>query len=774
MPLKKLTFKPGIVRENTNYANEGGWYDCDKIRFRSGFPEKIGGWTRLSSATYIGTARSLWNWSNLTGDNYLGVGTNVKYYIEYGGKYNDITPLRDVFRLIGTESDLDITTEGGDLLYTDGLNTDIQILASDGSIDSGFYDELTTESGDEIYSETDVGLVLNSLSTLVVSDPNFNSDAENYVTFQNAIGLGGNITADVINQNYEISSVINQTAYTIQAKNPLTGAVVFANNSDVTLATVTVTPGAPATLTFSGFTPIDNDRLLFSSSVTLPEGMVSGLVYFVVNASGSTCNISAQEAGSPEALTTSGVGTLTASLFNPINDITGFYEIDIGLNVYVSGNGWGSGGWGFGGWGQNAPTTFGAQLRLWSNDNFGQDLVIAPRQGGIYYWTASNGLERRAEALSSLSFSAGYDGDYVPTATLQISSSAIQRFIIAFGSNPYIPGTPVSEFDPMLVRWSDQENPYQWIPSSENQSGEFRLSTGSYIVGAKPTRQEILVWTDAALYTMQYIGYPYVWKFELLMDNISVMSPNAMTTVNNVTYWMGLDKFYTYTGRVQTLPCDVRRFVFEDLNIDQAYQTFCGSNEAYNEVWWFYCSRNSIDIDRYVVYNYVDNVWYYGSMARTAWLDSSVRQYPMAADYNNRILYHESSNDDVSGDIAVPINSYIQSSDFDIQDGHNFGFVWRILPDVNFNGSDVDKPEVNMIVKPRQNSGAPYGRADNPRVQSDENFTNQRVYAIQEFDGQVYTRLRARQMAFRIESDTLGVAWQLGAPRIDIRDDGRR
>lgn len=774
MPLKKLQFKAGIVRENTNYANEGGWYDGDKIRFRSGSPEKIGGWTRLSSETYIGTARSLWNWASLTGDNYLGVGTNVKYYIEYGGAYYDITPLRDNFQLIGTESELDITTEDGILLYTDGLHTEIQILASDGSVDSGFYDDLTTEDGDELYSETNVGLAINSLSTLVVSDPLFNSAVNNYVTFTNGVSLGGNITADVINQNYEISSVLNPTTYTIQAKDPSTGVPVFANSSDVTLATITVTPGAPATLTFSGFTPTDNDRLFFISSGTLPTGMTADTVYFVVNAAGSTCNIATEEAGSPLTLTTAGTGVLTASLFNPLNDITGAYEIDIGLNVYVSGNGWGSGSWGFGGWGQNSPTTFGAQLRLWSNDNFGQDLVIAPRQGGIYYWTASEGLNRRAESLNALSFSAGYDGDYVPNATLQVSASSIQRFIIAFGANPYTPGVPGSEFDPMLVRWSDQENPYQWIPSQDNQAGEFRLTNGSYIVGARTTRQEILVWTDSALYTMQYIGYPYVWKFEILMDNISVMSPNAMITVNNITYWMGLDKFYTYTGRVQTLPCDVRRFVFENFNTDQAYQTFCGSNEAFGEVWWFYCSQNSITVDRYVVYNYIENVWYYGTMARTAWLDSGIRRYPMAADYNNRILYHESANDDISGSVAIPIDAYIQSSDFDIQDGHNFGFVWRMLPDVNFNGSDVDKPYVNMTLKARQNSGTPYSQADNPRVQSTENFSNQRVYTIQEFDGQVYTRLRGRQMAFRIESDSLGVAWQLGNPRIDIRDDGRR
>jgi hypothetical protein len=326
----------------------------------------------------------------------------------------------------------------------------------------------------------------------------------------------------------------------------------------------------------------------------------------------------------------------------------------------------------------------------------------------------------------------------------------------------------------MLVRWSDQENFYEWIPAVTNQSGEFRLSSGSFIMQAKATRQEILVWTDSAIYSMQYLGPPYIWGFQVLMDNISVMSPNSMITINNITYWMGVDKFYMYSGRVETLPCSLWQYIFDDINKDQAFQIFCGSNEGYSEVWWFYCSGSSNVVDKYVIYNYLDRVWYYGTMGRTAWLDSGIRQYPMAADYNNRMLFHESAVDDVSGVTPVPINAYVQSSDFDIGDGHNFGFVWRILPDVNFNGSNVNNPEVTMTVKPRQNSGAPYSASDSPQVISADNFTNIGVYNIQEFTGQVYTRLRGRQLAFRIESTGLGTSWQLGSPRIDIRNDGRR
>jgi len=308
------------------------------------------------------------------------------------------------------------------------------------------------------------------------------------------------------------------------------------------------------------------------------------------------------------------------------------------------------------------------------------------------------------------------------------------------GANPYDPLDSETDFDPMLVRWSDQENPYEWVPAVTNQSGEFRLSNGSFIMCARSTRQEILVWTDSAIYSMQYLGPPYIWGFQILMDNISIMSPNSMITINNVTYWMGVDKFYMYSGRVETLPCSLWQYTFEDINRDQAFQVFCGGNESYNEVWWFYCSTNSNVIDKYIIYNYLERTWYYGTMGRTAWLDSGLRQYPMAADYNNRMLFHESAVDDVSGTSPVPINAYVQSSDFDIGDGHNFGFVWRILPDVNFNGSNVNNPYVTMKVKPRQNSGAPYGTADNPDVQSTQNYTNVRNYDIQQFDGQVYTR----------------------------------
>ena len=616
--LQKLQFRPGINREGTDYSNEGGYYDCDKIRFRSGYPEKLGGWGQLSSNQYLGICRNLWNWVDLTGNNFLGVGTNIKYYIYQGGTYNDITPY------YVTGSAVTITTNG--------------------------------------------------TTTVTITDSAYNPSVGDYIVFGGSYTVGGY----VFTGEYVVKTVPSSTTYTITAT-------------------------------------------------------------------------SAPTAAGP-----------TAAVVN--------YEYPVGGAIYTVGIGWGAGPWSRGGWGSGYTSGVGVQLRLWSSDNYGQDLALAPRGGPIYYWQDSSGVGTRAVSLSYLANFYGYSSAAVPTQTLQILSAPIQQFLIAMGSNSYSGGG----FNPLLVRWSDQANQYQWVPQVTNQSGEFALTNGSQIIGARTARQEILVWTDSCLYSMQYLGAPYVWGFQVLMDNISIMSPNAMITVNNVTYWMGSGKFYMYSGTVQTLPCSVRQYIFDNLNADQSYQVFAGANEGYNEVWWFYCSQNSTQIDSYVIYNYLDQVWYYGTMGRTAWIQNGIEQYPIAADYNGRLLNHEFGVDDNSTSVTLPIDAYVQSSDFDIGDGHNFGFVWRILPDVNFNGSNVNAPSVTMTVKPRQNSGTAYGQADNPTVQSSNNYARSSVYNVQQFTGQVYTRLRGRQMAFRIESNTIGVAWQLGSPRIDIRQDGRR
>ena len=734
MPLQKLQFRPGLNREGTDYSNEGGWYDADKVRFRSGFPEKIGGWSRMANAQFLGLARALWNWVTLAGANYLGVGTNIKYYIEQGGTYNDVTPV---------------------------------VYFSSPALNNCF-------------------VVTSGSNSVTVIDGQYSPSVGDYVTFSGANTVTGtNVTNTILNQEYVVASTVNTVAYritvSVTANANATGGgntVIASYQQPIGLNTYTLGTGWGA-----GPWPVTG----VTTSLTNPFATTNGSNSVVVTQTAHGLS-NGQAVIFANATATGGVSAvLLNTLFYPTVANANAYTITVQANATSTTTGGGNviayTESGTHGWGEAFTSGIGQQLRLWTNDNYGQQLFIAPRGGAVYYWipageaypsAISGGLTTRAQRLSTQSTAAGYDGTRVPTATFQVLTSAIQRFIICMGANPYDPTTANTTFDPMLVRWSDQENPYEWVPAVTNQSGEFRLSNGSFIMGSRATRQEILVWTDAAIYSMQYLGPPYVWGFQILMDNISIMSPNSMITINNVTYWMGVDKFYMYSGRVETLPCSLWQYIFDDINRDQAFQVFCGGNESYNEIWWFYCSNGSNTVDKYVIYNYLERTWYYGTMARTAWLDSGIRQYPMAADYNSRMLFHESAVDDVSGTTPVPINAYVQSSDFDIGDGHNFGFVWRILPDVNFNGSNVNNPYVTMKVKPRQNSGTPYGTADNPQVTSGDDFATSPVYNIQEFTGQVYTRLRGRQLAFRIESDSLGVAWQLGSPRIDIRNDGRR
>jgi hypothetical protein len=798
MPLQKLQFRPGLNREGTDYSNEGGWYDGDKIRFRSGFPEKIGGWTQVSGNTFSGVARSIWVWSSGdagVGNAYIGLGTNLKYYIFFGGIYNDITPA----------------------VQTDVLTNPFQTFVGS--------------------------------TTVNVTDGIYNPSVGDYVTFSGATAVGG-LT---ISGNYEVTSVINGSTYTITSVNA-------ASSSAIGGGTVTAVYEYPVGLNvFSIGTGWGAGPW---GGIPLPVAINLGANPFnTVNGSG---NITVTQASHGMANGTyvafsgaTATAGIAANVLNTTYVISGavansyIITLATGLTANATTTGGGSSvvvtqQSGSQGWGLGYSSGIGQQLRLWSNDNFGADLVIAPRGGPIFYWQNSSGVGTRAQYLSSLAdattiftdavtfgggatsitvtagiapsvypymyitgtnlpagtrvaanyipgattvpintttsgassgnYSFSYAGAFVPTDTYQVISSSIQQFVIAYGANSYEPGNPSTTFNPMLVRWSDQANAYQWVPQVTNQSGEFTLTNGSYIMAAKTTRQEILVWTDSCLYSQQYLGSPYVWGFQVLMDNISVMSPNSMITVNNVTYWMGRDRFYMYSGRVEVLPCSLRQYIFGDINTDQGYQVFAGSNEAYNEVWWFYVSDSSggTSIDKYVIYNYLDRVWYYGTMARTAWLQDGTQPYPIAADYNGRLLYHENGCDDQATSSPQPIDAYVQSSDFDIGDGHNFGFVWRILPDVNFNGSTTNQPLVTMTVRPRVNSGTPYGAADNPQVQSAQNYTTVPAYTIQEFDGQVYTRIRGRQMSFRIESNTIGVAWQLGSPRIDIRPDGRR
>ena len=744
MPLQKLQFRPGVNREGTNYSNEGGWYDCDKVRFRSGFPEKLGGWTQATPTRYFqGVCRMMINWIDLAGNNLIGLGTNLKYYINRGlGLYYDITPI--------------VKTS------------------------TGLSSPFTTVNGNQI---------------VTVTDATYTPSIGDFVSYTGATGFNG-LTALQLNTEFQITNVVDSTHYQITLPAGTTpnatgsggGTVEAKYQINVGLPAATAGNGFGAgvwngvnvattystTLTYtSGVTPWQflNDTATTINAVSTASFPATGTILInaeVITYSGKTStSFTGCVRGTNGSTATYHSERPTAGTPTPITiyDVTG----------YLGSTAWGAATPG-------AGVGIDQQLRLWTNDNFGQNLLFAPRAGPIYYWINDTVTWARALLLSF------YGGSYVPTKTNQVIVSDVSRFVIAMGANSYVSGDPTTTFDPLLVRWSDQEDATQWVPDITNQAGEQRLTNGSYIVQAKKNRQEINIWTDSAIYSMQYLGPPYVWGFQLLMDNISIMGPNAAIVVNNVAYWMGTDKFYMYSGTVATLPCAVRQYIFEDINYQQRFQTVAASNEGYNEVWWFYVSNEEVQLasdenraplnDKYVVYNYLERIWYYGTLSRTFWLDTPLQSNPIAAFSEavstGTIISHEKGNDNGELETTVPIEAFIQSSDFDIGDGHNFGFVWRILPDVNFNGSNVNRPTVTMTVKPRQNSGTQYGAADNPAVASADNYSLRNQYTIQQFDGQVYTRLRGRQMAFRIESGNFGVAWQLGSPRIDIRNDGRR
>jgi len=746
MPLQKLALRPGVNRESTTYTNEGGYYASNKIRFRSGQPEKVGGWTadtglnnstlKPTTGTLWGVARGMWNWLNLTGYNLLAIGTNLKYYIQNGtnGAFYDVTPLRT-----------------------------------------------TTAAGEVTFAAT------NGSTTITVTDVGHGAQTGDFVTFSGAVSLGGVITATILNAEFQITYV-SSNSYTITSS-------VAANASD------TGTGGASVV----GAYQITTGQDVYSQNVGWGAGTWGGIIPgTATNQLDGAINNSVTTITVDSTTAFSAAGNILIDSENisyTSKNSTQFLGCTRGLSGTGSGaaashadNAIVTQSTTFTGWGSPATVGVGVQLRLWSQSNFGEDLIFNPRGGALYYWanSASASTFNRGQLLgpsASIVTKAGTvtTDAYCPTVANFVMVSDASRFVIAFGCNDSVASSLVQ--DPLLIYWSNQESFTVWYPAVTNQAGSYRLSHGSQIVTAIQTRQEILVLTDSAIYSMQYLGPPYVWGFQIMGDNISIAGPNAIATANNITYWMGTDKFYMYSGRVQTLPCTLRQYVYNDINLTQSYQFMAGTNEGYNEVWWQYCSAGSTVIDRYVIYNHLDNIWYYGdwdnyvgnNQGRTAWLDSALREYPMAATYgvaggsaNTLLVYHENGVDDGTVNPSVPISSTLTSSDFDIGDGHNFGFVWRLIPDLSFDGSSVNLPQASFTVLPRTFPGAAYGSSNDPAVISTQNYQNQRTYAIQQFTQQVYVRIRGRQMAFQVSSNTLGVQWQLGIPRIDIRPDGRR
>ena len=641
MPLTKLQFRPGVNRETTSYTNEGGWYDCDKVRFRFGTPEKIGGWQRISTLSFLGTSRILHPFVALDGSNFMGNGTHLKYYIELGGGYHDITPLRE-------------TTAAGDVTFA----------------------------------------AVNGSSTLTITDTAHGAAENDFVTFSGAATLGGTITAAVLNQEYQIVTVPDENTYTLVAREV------------ATLGQITID---------GQYTP---------TPVT-------------ANASD----------------TANGGGA-----------IIGKYQVNTGLNTTVTGTGWGAGPYSRGTWGSG--TSIGGVediLRLWSNDNFGEDLLINVRNGGIYYWDKSINTDPYARAVA-LSDVAGADAT-TPTIAKQVMVSDRDRHVLAFGCDPQ---DNIGVQDPLLIRFSDQENPLVWAAEATNTAGDLRLGTGSEIITAVETRQQILVFTDKSLHAIQYLGPPFTFGNSLISTNTTISSPLAAVAVDDMVYWMGEQDFYVYSGQVQKLPCSVRSYVFGNFNKSQSEKVTCGVNSSFSEVWWFYPSASSSTLDRYVVFNYQENSWYYGELTRSSWTDRGISPYPIAAGLDGYLYYHEYGSDDGSSNPPSAIASYIESSQMSIGAGDSFVFLTKLIPDVTFEGSVSPAPSVSMTLEARSYPGAAYTSTKSSTV------TRSATVPVEQFTNEVMVRLRGRSFAFKINSSDTGVDWRLGTPRVALRPDGRR
>jgi len=615
MALTKLQFSPGVNKEGTDYTADQGWFDSDKIRFRQGRPEKIGGWEKFSSNSFLGVSRSLHRWASLAFTKYIGIGTHLKVYIAEGTGFNDITPIR-----------------------------------------------LTTSAGDATFSATD------GSSTLTIAETGHGAVVNDFVTFSGAASLGGNIVASVINQEYQINSVINANSYTVIAKDTSANTVT-ANSSD------------------------------------------SG---------------------------------------NGGSSIVATYQINTGLNTYVSSTGFGVGTWGAGAWGSASDISSADQLRLYSQDNFGEDLIFNVRGGGIYYHDTSLGLGSRAIDITTKSGQSN-----PPVIALQVMVSDIDQHVIAFGTNPI--GS--SAIDPLFIRFSDQQNAVDWTPTATNTAGGVRINSGSIIIGAIQAREEILVFTDESLHSMRFVGPPFVFNFSTISTDTSMISPNAAVNARGSVFFMDEGGFYVYNGSVQPLPCSVKDHVFSNLNVGQAFKVFAAENSAYSEVTWFYpVGTGNTEITNYVTYNYEENLWAVGTLTRGAWFDSGMGNFPIATSVitavNENYLYsHEVGFDDD----GQPMTAFVESGDLEIGDGNSFMFMDRIIPDFSFKGSD---PSIAMTVK-----GRDYPLQDTSVLASATVTSSTTFSAI---------RARSRHPVIRIESTGEGYGWRLGTLRMGVRQDGRR
>jgi hypothetical protein len=703
MPLTKLQFKPGINREVTSYTNEGGWFDVDKVRFRFGFPEKIGGWTKFTGLSFLGSCRALHSWKALDGTEFIGVGTNLKYYILEGQQYYDITPLR-------------LTTSAGDATFLTGADTlngaitaDVESIVIDSA--TGFPASGRVKIGSEIITYASISSVTLqgctrgqngttaaahadgaaiACCTITVTEAEHGALDNDFVTFTDAASLGGLITAAVLNQEYQVTTIVSANAYQIEAR------------TVSSIASITTTAGLEPTFLF--------------------------------------CN--ASDSG------TGGSSTVAA------------YQINTGLDTTISGNGWNAGTYGRGTWNSATdPSASGQTLRIWSHDNFGEDLLINDRDGNIYYWNKTDGTGVRAQTLSTLTNSNG-----APTSAKIVLVSDVSRHVIVFGCDP----ENSTEQDPLLIRFGSQESLITWSAAATNTAGDLRIGSGSEIIAAIETKQQIIVFTDVSLHAMQFLGPPFTFGINMVSDNLTIMSPLSAINVEDTIFWMGQEEFYSYSGSVQRLACTVRDFIFSDFNFLQKEKVTAATNTAFGEVWWFYPSASSDENDKYVIFNYQQNVWYYGDMARTVWMDRGINADPIAAGTDHYLYAHESGFDDGSTEPATALAAFIESSQIDMGDGDHFLFMTRMVPDVTFRNSTAISPTATMTLEARNYPGGLYLQTQAKAV------TRTSTVPIEQWTNQVNVRLRGRAFSLKVASSDTGVGWRLGTPRVDIRPDGRR
>ena len=641
MPLTKLQFRPGVNRETTSYTNEGGWFNSDKVRFRFGLPEKIGGWQKNGDNSFLGTARSLHTWVNLLGTKLTGVGTSLKLYINQGGEFYDVTPLRS-----------------------------------------------TTAAGDVTFSAT------NGSSVITVTDTSHGAAQNDFVTFSGAASLGGNITANVLNQEYQITEIVDANSYKISAR-----------AASTTIKSITV------------------------------DGQIS--------ASAVTAN--------------------SSDTGNGGSSVVGKYQINTGLTNVVTGTGWGAGTWGGGTWGTASALTVVNTLRIWTQDNFGEDLLSCVRDGGIFFWdTSADALGTdRVTALASLT---NADAE-TPTIAKQVLVSDRDRHVVVFGCDGE---TSIGTQDPLLIRFSSQESLTTWKAETTNTAGELRISSGSEIITAVETKSQILVFTDVSVHSMQFLGPPFTFGVSQISENTTIMGPMAAKAVDDAVFWMGFEDFYVYNGQVQKLPCTVRSYVFNDFNSNQSEKVTAALNSSNSEVWWFYPSSSSTEIDRYVIYNYEEKVWYFGTLPRTVWLDRGVNNFPLAASTDGYLYDHENGLNDGSTNPPTPMTSFIESSQLSIGEGNDFVFLSRLIPDITFDGSVTNGPSADFTLQARNFPGGQYLQT------KDSEVVQSATTPVEQFTEQAFVRLRGRSFALKVQSNSVDMQWRLGTARVDARQDGRR